>query len=79
MSDESFILVEFPASLNVLIDVTHHYPPVLIVRYGGLRYDFVSCKPAATLLLYSHFPVVVRLYSLYNPLLRNNNGLHYGG
>ena len=42
MSDESFILVEFPASLNVLIDVTHHYPPVLIVRYGGLRYDFVA-------------------------------------
>ena len=39
---ESFILVEFPASLNVLIDVTHHYPPVLIVRYGGLRYDFVA-------------------------------------
>ena len=77
MSDESFILVEFPASLNVLIDVTHHYPPRSYSQVWWTQVRF-CCKPA-TLLLYSHFPVVVRLYSLYNPLLRNNNGLHYGG
>ena len=36
MSDESFILVEFPASLNVLIDVTHNYPPVSQVDSGTI-------------------------------------------